>query len=429
MTEDYIHYAWRTRQLPKFLKTHHKNEQVEIVNFGVHNHDAGPDFLNAHIIYLGKSWYGSIEMHINSSDWYHHNHQQDPSYNSVILHVVYENDQPVKYLDGNRIPTIELKGIIDDDYWKYEKFLNSSRFIPCGESVRHFDPQRLQMNYDKWALEKIILRGNQLISASNRPLTSWNEILYRKTLFSLGLKVNAHPFLDLACRIPWALLDSYRNDLHKVESFIFYVSGILPLNSNDKYVLSLYREGEFLAYKHGIRQMEGEVWKFSRMRPSAFPTLKLAFAASMIHKGGIDIRFLLESDMNAIRDNFRIQLSNYWNTHYKFEKPSVFKKKRLGDSLINSIIINAVIPTLFAYGHSRSSNVIKEKVIDLLRQTKVEDNSTLRKMKLLGFSLKNGLDSQALLYLFNELCRPKKCLNCAIGNFILNNGKQNQIIF
>ena len=138
--EDFLHYVWKFR-LFNFLKLKtSKGKHLEVINTGFHNTNSGPDFLNARILVDNILWVGDVEIHIVSSDWYAHQHHNDVNYQTIVLHVVYEEDQIIENSSSGPLFCLELKGLIPDEYiTKYDSIYHSSSDLPCSFAIKGLD--------------------------------------------------------------------------------------------------------------------------------------------------------------------------------------------------------------------------------------------------------------------------------------------------
>ena len=420
MTEEFLHYIWQYRLYTPnlFLQS---GEQLDVLHPGIHNSDSGPDFFNAKIRIGDTVWAGNIEIHIQSSDWNRHNHQHDLSYDNVILHVVWRSDAQILRQDGSTIPTLELDGRYNENSWKkYLHFMASQQWVPCESMISNVDPFVLNQWFDRILVERLerkALQVEHILSITNN---DWAQTFYRLLARNMGFKLNNQAFEMLAQSLPYQFLAKHADDLFQIEAMVFGQAGLLENSFTDEYPSKLKKEYEFLKVKFGIACVDAHLWRFMRLHPGNFPTLRLAQFASIIHHSVSIISELFNSnDVNTYRKLFSAQASEYWNTHYVFDKSSSPKKKTLGNSSIDLLIINLVAPILLAYGRRKSDTAITEKPIDILMQLKGEDNSIIRKWAALGMDVTNAANTQALIELKSHYCDNKKCLSCSLGNTLL----------
>lgn len=420
MTEEFLHYIWQYRlYVPDLvLQT---GEQLDVIHPGMHNSDSGPDFFNARIRIAETIWAGNIEIHIQSSDWKRHNHQQDMSYDNVILHVVWRDDSPVFRTDGTGIPTLELDGLYKESSWKnYLHFMASQRWIPCETMISGVDSFVRNAWIDRVLVERLERKALQVEHILSLTNNDWAQTFYRLLARNMGFKLNNQAFEMLAQSLPFQFLAKHADDLFQVEAMVFGQAGLLGNSFTDEYPMKLKKEYEFLKKKFDLAPIDTHLWRFMRLHPGNFPTLRLAQFASIIHHSSAIISGLFNSnDIGTYRKLFGAEASEYWKTHYTFDKPSASRRKTLGQSSIDLLLINLVAPILLAHGRRKSDAEITEKPVDLLMKLKGETNSVISKWEGLGMDVSNAANTQALLELKTNYCDAKKCLRCSIGNDLL----------
>ena len=420
MTEEFLHYIWQYRLYSPNLVLQ-TGEQVEVLHPGVHNIDSGPDFFSAKIRIGDTIWAGNVEIHILSSDWKRHHHQQDMSYDNVILHVVFRDDLPVFRKDGSSIPTLELDGHYNEHSWKnYLSFMASQKWVPCDTMIGRVDPFLRNAWFDRVLVERLERKALQVEHILSLTKNDWSHTFYRLLAHNMGFKLNNQAFEMLAQSLPYQFLAKHADDLFQVEAMVFGQAGLLAGTFTDEYPQKLKKEYDFLRSKFDLTPIDAHLWRFMRLHPGNFPTLRLAQFASIIHHSESIISGLFNSnDVSTYRKLFGAEASGYWNTHYTFDKPSAPRKKTLGLSSIDLLLINLVAPILLAYGRRRSDTEITEKPIDMLMQLKGEENSIISKWAALGMDVSTAANTQALLELKTYYCDAKKCLDCRIGNELL----------
>jgi len=420
MTEEFLHYIWQYRLYSPGLVLQ-SGERVEVLHPGMHNKDSGPDFFNARIRIGQTLWAGNIEIHIQSSDWKRHNHQLDISYDNIILHVVWHDDTPVFRSNGSSIPTLELDGLYNENSWKnYLHFMASRQWIPCKTMISRVDPFIRNIWFDRVLVERLERKAMQVEHILSLTNNDWAQTFYRLLARNMGFKLNNQAFEMLAQSLPYQFLAKHADDLFQIEAMVFGQAGLLGGSFTEEYPQKLKKEYEFLKLKFGLNPIDTHLWRFMRLHPGNFPTLRLAQFASIIHHSVSIISELFNSnDVRTYRSLFGAEASEYWITHYTFDKPSASKRKTLGMSSIDLLIINLVAPVLLVYGRRRYDSGITEKPIDLLMQLKGEDNSVIHRWAELGMDVSNAANTQALLELKSNYCDAKKCLDCRIGNELL----------
>jgi hypothetical protein len=395
---------------------------IEVVSFGMHNTDAGPDFFNGKVKIGETIWAGNIELHINSSDWMKHKHQNDKAYDNVILHVVYNNDKQILDKNGNAIPTLELKSLISPELINNHNNLvyNSGSGIPCGEQIKTVDEFTIQSWINRLAIERLERKAAEIEETLKLNKNNWEETFYQYLFKYFGLKVNALPFELLAKNTPLKIIEKH-HDLLSIEALLFGQGGYLDEDVEDEYFQKLKKEYHFLKSKFGLTPLDNSVWKMLRMRPGNFPTLRISQLANLLSGEARLFSKIIETEsVKEIQDIFKVEASEYWNCHYQFGKlVEEDKKKKIGINTINSIIINVIVPFTFVYGKQNQKEEMVDKSLKLLESVKAESNSIINKWNELGVKISNAMQTQSLLELNNNYCSQKKCLNCSIGNKIL----------
>jgi len=420
MTEEFLHYIWQYRLYNPELVLQ-TGEQAEVLHPGIHNLDSGPDFFNAKVRIGETIWAGNVEIHIHSSDWKRHNHQQDISYDNVIMHVVWRDDTPVFRMNGTEIPTLALDGLYNENSWKnYLRFMASQQWIPCDTMISGIDPFIRNAWFDRVLVERLERKSLQVEHILSLTNNDWAHTFYRLLARNMGFNLNNQAFEMLAQSLSYAVLARHADDLFQVEAMVFGQAGLLESSFKDEYPRKLKKEYEFLKNKFDLKPIDAHLWRFMRLHPGNFPTLRLAQFASIIHHSGSMISELFNSnDVNTYYNLFKVEASEYWNTHYTFDKASASRKKTLGRSAADLLVINLVAPILLAYGRRKGDTLMTGKPIDILMQLKGEENSIIRKWAVLGVDVSNAASTQALLELKRNYCDLKKCLNCRIGNYLL----------
>ncbi len=424
MNEDFIHYLWKFRLLDKELISE-AGDQLTIIHPGEHNHDSGPDFFNARIRLGSTLWAGNVEIHVNASDWYRHNHQIDPAYDNVILHAVYENDVPITDVNGKLIPTLSLKDKFQESILhRYKDFLKNQRWIPCEHLISGIDC----FHFHQWApclaLEFQAEKMKRFQASLENCTYDWDECFYQQLARSFGFRINSVPFELLAKSLPFRLLKKYTSRLFQLEALLFGQAGLLANHFVEDYPQLLKKEYEFLRQKHSLEPINSSVWKFMRLRPSNFPTIRIAEFAALLHQQDNLFSLILEGNCaEMIQKYFTVRASDYWSTHFLFDKVSPERARCLGAASIDLLIFNFVVPFLFFYGDLKKVTSQKEKGIFILEQLQGEMNADIRKWKELGMPTINALQTQALIQLKRAYCEPKKCLECRIGNILLNDNQ------
>ena len=420
MREEFLYYLWENRLTDNNLQTI-EGEQVEVVATGYRNTDSGPDFLEAKIRIGDKLWAGHVEIHVKASDWNRHGHQSDKAYNNVILHVVYENDAK-----PNNLPTLELKGRFNETLFsQYQAFISSKNWIPCEKSIDRV-PVFTRLSWlDRMAIERLESKSETVSKILETNQFDWEDALYKLLMRYFGLKVNNEAFEYLANILPFKTLLKHADNLLQVEAMLSGCAGLLEGQYREEYPQLLQREFAVMRAKFNLLSMPAERWKFMRMRPSNFPTIRLAQMAQLIHKN-----VCLFSKIKAAKSTaeakalFDVAASEYWNTHWRLDVGLSYHgsrktPKHLGESTADILIINAVVPLLFAYGKLHKDDSYCDTAMRFLEETVAESNTIIRHFAQCDIKAENAMQTQALLHLHNMYCKRRRCLECRMGNVLL----------
>lgn len=421
MTEEFLHYLWKYKRYNSANLATQNGEAIQVVKQGEHNTDAGPDFFNSKLK-IGKTlWAGNVEIHIRSSDWKRHNHQSDKAYDNVILHVVYQHDEKLYRKTGEELPTLELKGKFDDQIFKkYLQFRASKAWIPCAPQLKSVESFTLNTWLDRMLVERLERKSGAILESLEVNKNNWEETFYQQVARSFGFKVNSEPFELLARSIPNSILAKHKNSLFQVEALLFGQAGLLDKQFTDTYPQYLQTEYAFLCKKYKLTPLDPSVWKFLRLRPFNFPTIRIAqFAALIFNSVHLFSKVIETNKPAALKKLFSVKASEYWETHYTFDKKSAKSVKSIGPDGVNNIIINTIVPFLFVYGKSKAEEKYVDLSLALLEKIEPENNSIIDKWEQFGVKTKSAYQTQALLQLKNEYCSNKRCLECAVGAKLL----------
>jgi hypothetical protein len=422
MTEEFLQYLWKFRLFKPDISLV-SGEALEVIHPGEQNSDSGPDFFNTRIRIGDTRWAGNAEIHIKASDWHRHNHQNDKSYDNVILHIVLDNDFQVFSKNGQAIPTIEVNGKYDlSMYERYRGFMQNRQWIPCAGLINDVDNFEKDAWLERLLVERLARKESLISDTLMQNQNDWHESFYRSLSRGFGFKLNSDAFETLAKSLPQKYLGKHKDNLLQIESLLFGQAGLLSEEFTDQYAQSLWHEYSFLRKKYEIKPISGHLWRFMRLRPLNFPTIRIAQFAMLIHKSAGLLSKLLEAEnTNQLIQLLDVGCSEYWQTHYQFGKASASREKRLGQDSIILLIINTVVPFMFTLGLHKDSQSLKDKALKLLEELPGEVNSLTKKWSSLGMDINTAGKSQALLELKNNYCDLKKCLNCRIGNALIRN--------
>lgn len=419
--EDLLQYIWRFKKFNLHSLMTVDNKPIQIIDGGKLNVDEGPDFLDAKIKIGNKTWLGHIEIHKSASEWIAHTHSKNQAYNNVILHVVYHADKRILYPTGEPIPCLELKDRINQEMIdKYQHMMFNSDWIPCQKLISTVNEFLIKLWIERLTIERLekkTIRISEALSASNN---NWDLVCYMEMAKYFGQNINSIPFKNIMNNTPLDILLKHRNQLPQIEALLFGQAGLLN-NPVDSYCTALSLEYSFLKKKYKLQNINAVEWKFSKLRPSSFPTVRLAQLAKLIHKQGRIFSQIIQSvDIKEIYNLLDISASAYWDTHYRLDVASKKMVKKIGKSTIEVIIINVIVPTLFAYGKIKKEEKYIDRAINILQILKSEKNKIIRNWNSLGINSKSAAHSQGLIELKQNYCDKFKCLQCTIGNRIMN---------
>jgi hypothetical protein len=422
-TEDFLHYIWKFRLFERGSLQTTSGEPVEILAVGTHNKDSGPDFANARIKIGDTTWAGNVEIHLSSSDWRKHNHTTDKAYDNIILHVVYRDDDPLTLTDGRQVPTLELKDRIPGElYSRYHNLVYGNQtIIPCEATIGKLDDFTLKTWFTRILVERLEKKSEAVLAALQLNRGDWEETFYQFLAANFGFKTNALPFELLAKSLPQSILGKHKNNVLQIEALIFGQAGFLDEEPADEYPRKLKTEYDFLRKKFNLTPIDKHLWKFMRMRPLNFPTVRLAqFAALVVNSNHLFSKLLETEDPKALQKLFTaIKVNTYWDEHYQFDKPSKPALKNMGETSANLLLLNTLALFLFSYGRYNQQQHYIDRSLKLLENLPGESNNIIADFKSLGVKANSAFESQALLELKNYYCNYKKCLQCSVGNKIL----------
>ena len=424
MQEALLHYIWKHSFFDNTEYTADTGEKIKVLETGMHNHDGGPDFTNAKVMIDGTLWAGNVELHIKSSDWQNHGHHKNAAYDNVILHVVEIIDNTCISCSKRQIPSIKLRYNKKIER-RYNELICREDLIGCSESLISLNMSLISFWLSALAIERLYSKTQNIQSTLATVQNNWEEAFYIHLARSFGLKINSVPFEMLAKSIPLKILAKHSNDFFQLEALLFGQAGFLEGEPEDEYQSHLASEYLHLKNKYQLKNIEVHVWKFLRLRPSNFPTIRIAEFCSLINNSKSLFSKILEcTTVKEVHELFRYSVSGYWKNHYTFGKKSLQKDKFIGNRFIDSISVNVIIPFMFVYGDRKNIEELKDRAIRLLEEIAPENNNIIRKWKNYNIDPRHAADTQALLQLANEYCENKRCLECQIGNLILRKIKE-----
>jgi uncharacterized protein DUF2851 len=424
MKEDFLHYVWQL-QLFKVKKLLSSNQEpVIILNKGQYNTNTGPDFFNAKVKIGNQLWAGNVEIHVKASDWYVHHHEIDSNYNSVILHVVWENDAEIFRSDNTVIPTLVLKDYIELFVLNnYRNLLSKkSKWINCEKHIAEVDSFILNNWLERLFIERLEQKALLMTSLLKESAHDWEAVLFVLLAKNFGLKVNGEAFLNMAKSVDFNVVRKVRADKQDLEALFLGMGNLLDKAVDINYYKTLKTQFDYLKVKFKLAPSLAHKIQFFRLRPDNFPTIRLAQLAALYSKHHNLFSLLIDvKTPEEIYKAFTVAVSDFWTSHYTFTSEKTGRRsKKLSKSFIDLLIINTIVPLQFVYQkHIGKSN--SEKIIGLLQQIKPEKNSIITKFKALGLSVENAFKTQALLQLKNNYCAKNNCLQCKIGHNLIAN--------
>jgi hypothetical protein len=429
MKEEFLHYLWKYSLYDPEKLLDGSGNKIKVIRQGEYNRDSGPDFFNARISLDGTIWAGNIEIHTRSSHFNAHGHQNDPAFDNVILHVVAENDKRVFNTKGEEILTTALS--FDPElYERYISLINNPYVIACQENIREIDSFLLRHWLNTLLIERLKSKSEIISSLYKETGNDWEETFYRVLTRYFGFRINTEPFEMLASALPFRIIRKHSDNLFQIEALLFGTAGMLEEGLfkdalSDEYYRKLIQEFKILSAKYSLKPVHGWLWKFSRLRPANFPTVRISQLAAMLSvTGGLFSRVLESAGLKQLKDLFEATASQYWSDHFIFGKKSRNIGKNAGSQAVSIILVNAVIPVIFLYGKSRGNNEVCERALGFLDELPAEVNSIIEEWREAGIEAESAFYSQALIQLRNEYCKKRRCLECRVGSKLVSMGKK-----
>ncbi|MBO7467017.1 MAG: DUF2851 family protein [Bacteroidaceae bacterium] len=432
--ENLLHYTWKHKLFPLAgLKTI-DGQEVEVLDVGLQNTDAGPDFFNAKVSIGGTTWVGNVELHLKASDWFLHHHDEDERYDSIILHVVEDSDAIIHRKEGAAIPQLVLH-IPDAIRARYQELLTIDKYPPCYQAIGDLSNLMIHSFLSSLLVERLKERCEQIRQRYEEHELNWDDALFCTLAHNFGFGVNGAAFDAWARTIPFRAVDHHRDNLRQVEALFFGQAGMLDLQilppyyresvQQEPYYQELCSEYSFLKHKFGLKPISPSLWKLARMRPDNSPFVRMAQLAMLYHNEIVTSRNMLDApDKDALCSMLRCTASSYWDTHYIFgSTPTGSHPKQMSDSTLELLLINTAAPFLFAYGHRKNLPEYCDKAVSLLEQLPAENNFIIRNWRDCGLSVNNAADTQSLIHLKRNYCERKDCLRCRIGYQYLKRAK------
>ena len=423
--EQLLHYTWKHKLYPLKELTTNDGQRVEIIDPGLHNRNAGPDFFNAKIRIGSTMWVGNVEIHDKSSDWYQHGHDKDSRYDNVVLHVAAELDTEVMKSNGEYIPQLQLS-VPDDVLTHYDELQKTDEYPPCYKVIPHLSALIIHSWMAALQTERLEQKTEAIRKRAELCNGSWEDAYFVTLARNYGFGINGEVFEQWAYNIPLNAVAHHRDDLFQIEAIFMGQAGLLELDSipeyyqkdalNDGYFAKLRNEYQYLAHKFSMKPIDFKLWRFLRLRPQNFPHIRISQLANLYYQQKAGLSQLIECEtLDELKNVLKSQVTPYWETHYTFGSTSPKNEKHLSYGSINLLMINTAIPMLFAYGRHTTKEVLCDKAFDFLEQLKAENNHIIRMWQQVGLPVKTAGDSQALIQLKKEYCDKKECLRCRFG--------------
>ena len=423
--EQLLQYVWKHKILPLECLETTDGKALEIIDPGLHNRNAGPDFFNAKLRIGNTMWVGNVEIHEHSKDWFRHGHDSDPAYDNVVLHVVEDVDCDVTNSRGEFIPQIKLCVPVTVTL-NYKELLNADAYPPCYRIV----PELSRLTVHSWMAalqtERLERKTLDIARRAERANGSWEDAYFITLARNYGFGINGDAFEQWAYNVPLNQVAHHRDDIFQIEAIFLGQAGLLDIDAipakyqkeamNDGYFNRLKNEYTYLAHKFSLTPMNRTMWKFLRLRPQNFPHIRISQLATLYHERKTSLSQLVECmNVDEMRHMLSTHVTEYWATHYTFGAESASNSKSMSPFSINLLMINTAIPMLFAYGRHTCDDTLCDRAFDMLEQLKAEDNHIIRMWKECGLKVATAGDSQALIQLKNEYCDRKDCLRCRFG--------------
>lgn len=422
MKEDFLHFLWQFKKFDLAQLYTTQGEKLTIISSGLYLQKAGPDFFNAQIVIGAQKWAGNVEIHRKSSDWYLHNHETDPNYDNVILHVVWEHDTEVFRKDNTELAVLELSKFVSGKMLEnYESLMLDKTWLFCEKQIASVDSFMLDNWKERLFFERLEKKSRLIWNTFSETLNDWEVLLFCLLAKNFGLNNNGETFLKMALSIPFQKIRKECFEVRNLEALFYGRVGLLNNENEDVYFKDLKGRWDYLRNKHLLKRIYVEPVQFFRLRPSNFPTIRLSQLANLYHsKPNLFSEIIESKSLAEFYKIFNVSASDYWNEHYQFDRQSHRKEKKLTNTFIDLLLINTVVPLKFAYA-AYVGNDISEEIVQLLSEIPAEKNIIIDKFRDFGIVANNAYETQALLQLKNEYCNKKRCLECGIGLELMKN--------
>jgi len=416
MNERLLQFIWQFRYFNQSALSTTDGKSLQVIHPGMLNRNSGPDFSEARIKIAGTMWVGNIELHVRASHWYQHKHELDKNYNNVILHVVWINDKEVLDDIHQPVATLELQSLVPKiTLQRFEHLMQTADSIPCAFALPVLNDVSWLSWKERLIAERLEEKSKQIMHWLKESNNNWEEVFWISLCKSFGMKVNAEVFEQIAVTVTVNLLAKHKSQIHQLEALLLGQAGLLQGEFEEDYAIMLQKEYNFLSKKYCLAPVKKQP-AFLRMRPSNFPTLRMAQLAMLVYQSNhLFSKIRSANRLNDIFQWFDVTPNDFWTYHYTLNDAAVYRPKTVGSAFIRHIIINAIAPVLFTYGVSKNECVLKDRSLNFLMESEPEQNIITRQWQAYGVANKNALQSQALIHLKNNYCNKKLCLDCAVG--------------
>jgi hypothetical protein len=427
MKEEFLHYLWKYSLYYPDRLVDPDGNRIEVLDPGQYNQDSGPDFFNARIRIDGTEWAGNVEIHTRSSHFEAHGHNRDHAFDNVILHIVAESDRRVMNARGEEVLTVKIE--FDQSLFeKYLELMNNPSVIACQGEIGKIDRFYIRHWLGALVVERLQEKTLLIEKIFSNTGNDWEETFYRVLSRYFGFRVNTEPFEMLASSLPFKIIGKHIDNRFQIEALLFGTSGMLEEGLfrnaiSDGYYKDLIREYKILAAKYSLQPIHGWLWKFSKLRPVNFPTIRISQLSAMLSvTGGLFSKVVEAGDIRPLRKVFEVSASEYWHDHYIFGKKCRSVSKSAGTIATDILLINAVIPVIFIYGKNRDKSDLCERALSFLDEIRAEENTIITDWKKTGIEAGTAFESQALIQLKNIYCKKRRCLDCRIGARLISYG-------
>lgn len=421
MKEEYLQFIWQHLLFRQGQLLTVSGKAIEMLHPGELNRDSGPDFFNARIRIGGITLAGNVEVHVQSSDWLRHGHQNDKAYNNLILHVVFSHDARLEQNTTHNVEVLELKDRISEELVsRCANLLASKAALPCASQLINCPEEVfagvLALKLEERLEQKSRQIAGQLVYADGHYTQTYYSLLLRH----FGFNLNAQVFELLSRTLPLTILLRHANDLLQLEALLLGTAGLLEPELTEEYPRRLKQEFAFLSAKYGLKPLQPSLLRYSRTRPNNFPDLRLAQFAALLHQSPELLQAPQEhTGLETLLEKFRVMAGPYWQNHYRLQLSSEKPTGRIGSASAELLVINCLVPFLNYYAKTQHRREYREKALALLKACTFENNRITRLFSARTGQLRSAAQSQACVQLYKTWCSKKKCLQCSVAAALL----------